>query len=109
MDQQAILLTILGMMLVTYLPRLVPLWFLSSRSLPGLAVTWLRYVPVAVLSAMLWPALVVRGSGVDLGLDNVFLWAAIPTLFVAWKTRSLFGSVIVGMGIVAVSRLVLGC
>jgi len=34
----------------------------------------------------------------------LFLWAAIPTFLVAWKTRSLFGSVIVGMLVVAAAR-----
>lgn len=104
MDQRAIFLTILGMALVTYVPRLLPVWLLSSRSLPPLVIAWLRYVPVAVLAAMLFPAIVIRDSQVDLGLSNLFLWAAFPTLLVAWKKRSLFGSVIVGMIVVAVVR-----
>ncbi len=104
MDQRAIFLTILGMALVTYVPRLLPVWLLSSRSLPPLVIAWLRYVPVAVLAAMLFPAIVIRDSQVDLGLSNLFLWAAFPTFLVAWKKRSLFGSVIVGMIVVAVVR-----
>lgn len=108
MDQKTILLTILGMALVTYIPRLLPVWHLSSRRLPPLVVVWLRYVPAAVLAAMLFPAIVVRNQQVELGLDNLFLWAAFPTLLVAWKTRSLFGSVVVGMVVVAVARAVLG-
>ncbi|NLE46582.1 MAG: AzlD domain-containing protein [Chloroflexi bacterium] len=108
MDQQTIFLTILGMLLVTYVPRLMPLWVLTSRSLPNVVIAWLRYVPVAVLAAMLWPVLVIQNDHVDLSLNNIFLWAAIPTLLIAWKTRSLFGSVIVGMGVVAISRLVMG-
>jgi len=104
MDQKAILLTVLGMMLVTYIPRLLPVWFLSSRSLPPLVVAWLRYVPVAVLAAMLFPALLVQDGQIDLGLNNLFLWAAFPTLLVAWKKQSLFGAVIVGMVVVAVAR-----
>jgi branched-subunit amino acid transport protein len=104
MDQKAIFITILGMGLVTYLPRLLPTMLLSSRKLPPLVVDWLRYVPVAVLSAMLLPSLVVKDGGLDFSGSNIFLWAAIPTFLVAWKTRSLFGSVIVGMLIVAVVR-----
>jgi len=95
------------MALVTYVPRLLPVWILSSRSLPRPVVAWLRYVPVAVLAAMLLPAIVVRDNQIDLGLGNLFLWAAFPTLLVAWKTRSLFGSVIVGVMVVTVARLVL--
>jgi branched-subunit amino acid transport protein len=108
MDQTIIFLTIFGMLLVTYLPRVFPIWVLSSKSLPPLVVVWLRYVPVAVLAAMLLPSLVVHDSQINLGIDNLFFWAAFPTLFVAWKTRSFFGAVIVGMGVVAVARYMLG-
>jgi branched-subunit amino acid transport protein len=104
MDQRAIFLTMLGMLVVTYLPRLLPLWLFSSRSLPPVVVSWLRYVPVAVLSAMLLPSLVLVEERVQLGFDNLYLWAAVPTFIVAWRTKSLFGSVVVGMVIVAAAR-----
>lgn len=107
MDQKTIFLTILGMALVTYIPRLMPVSLLSSRSLAPLVTGWLRYVPVAVLSAMLFPSIVVQDTQVNLGLDNLFFWAAFPTLLVAWKTRSLFGSVVAGMLLVAGARYVL--
>jgi len=108
MDQKVIFLTILGMLLVTYLPRLLPIWLLSSKSLPPLVVAWLRYVPVAVLAAMLLPSLLIRDTQINFGTKNLFFWAAFPTIFVAWKTRSFFGAVIMGMGIVAVARYVVG-
>ena len=96
------------MMLVTFIPRLVPVWVLASKSLPQPVVTWLRYVPVAVLAAMLFPAIVVQDNQIDVGLSNLFLLAAFPTLLVAWRTKSLFGSVIVGAVVVAVARYVFG-
>jgi branched-subunit amino acid transport protein len=108
MEQEVVFFTLLGMMAVTYAPRVLPVWMLSSKRLPQILVAWLRHVPVAVLAAMLFPALFVRGEKVDLGLDNLFLWAAIPTLLVVWKRRSFFGAVVVGMAVVAVARLVLG-
>jgi branched-subunit amino acid transport protein len=104
MDQTTMLLTIFGMAAVTYLPRLLPLWLFTSKPLPRLMITWLRYVPVAILAAMLFPALLVTDRGIELGVHNVYLWASVPTLIVAWRTRSLFGSVMVGMAIVALVR-----
>lgn len=104
MDQKLILYTILGMALVTFLPRLLPLWLLSARSLPPLVVAWLRYVPPAVLAAMLLPAVLAPNDRVDLSSANLYLLAAIPTLLVAWRTRSLFWSVVVGMALVAIGR-----
>ncbi len=108
MDQTTIFLTILGMALVTYLPRLLPIWLLSRRTLPPLVVAWLRYVPVAVLAALLLPTLVVQKGQIDLGLNNLFFWAAIPAVLVAWKTKSFFGTLLIGMGIVALARYLWG-
>ena len=108
MDQKTILLTIIGMAVVTYLPRLLPMWALSSRQLPSQLVAWLQHVPVAVLSAMLVPALLLQADQIDLGFDNIFFWASLPTLAVAIKTRSLFATVVVGAATVALARLFLG-
>ena len=92
---------------VTYLPRLLPLWLLASRTLPRPVVVWLRYVPVAVLAAMLSPALILQEGQLGIRLGNLFLWAAVPTFLVAWRRRSMFGAVIVGMAVVALARLLL--
>ncbi|MGE4297416.1 MAG: AzlD domain-containing protein [Desulfovibrionaceae bacterium] len=107
MDQKLILLAIVGMAAVTYIPRVTPIWALASRALPDLAVKWLGYVPTAVLAALLAPSLLLADGALDLSARNVFLWAAAPTLLVAWKTRSFFGAVAVGMGCVAALRLFL--
>lgn len=108
MDQTYVLITILGMAAVTYLPRVLPLWLLAGRNLSPVIIKWLSYIPVAVLSALTLPSLLIREEYVDVGFDNFFLWAAIPTLLFALKTKSLFGSVIVGMGLVAGLRFFIG-
>lgn len=77
-------------------------------SLPPVAIAWLRYVPVAVLAAMLFPSILVNDGQINLVNNNLFLLAALPTLIVAWKTRSLFGSVVIGMALVAAGRYILG-
>jgi branched-subunit amino acid transport protein len=105
MDQQTIFLTILGMMAVTYVPRALPLLALAQRTLPESVVRWLGFIPVAVLSAMLLPSLVVTEKGLDFSADNIFLWAAIPTFAVCWKTKSFVGAIVTGMGCVALGRL----
>ncbi len=108
MDQRLIFFVIVGMMAVTYLPRLLPALFLSSRSLSPVIVRFLGYVPAAVLSAMLFPSLLLREGRPDLSLDNLFLWAAIPCFLLAIRTRSMFGAVALGMGLVAAGRYFLG-
>ena len=109
MDSQTpVLLTLLGMSLVTYLPRLLPAWFLRGRELPPFLVAWLRYVPVAVLAALLLPSLMVQDGALALHWNNLYLWAAVPAIFVAWKKKSMFLTVLVGMAVVALARLIFG-
>jgi len=103
-DQGLIFWTIAGMAVVTYLPRLLPTLFLSGRHLRPIIVAWLRLVPPAVLAAMLVPSLLVREGYVDLAIDNLFFWAALVAFPVAWKSKSLFATVVVGMGLVALGR-----
>lgn len=107
MDQKIIFITIVGMMLVTYIPRLFPLLFLSGKNLPPLFVSWLKMVPPAVLAAMLFPTLLVKEKSFALGFDNLFFLAALVTFPVAWKTKSLFATVLVGMGCVALGRFLM--
>ena len=107
MDQKIIFLTILGMGLATYLPRLLPIWLLAARTLPEVVVAWLRYVPACVLAALLFPSVLTENAHLALRWDNLYLLAIAPTLLVAWRTRSMFAAVITGMALVAVGRLVL--
>jgi branched-subunit amino acid transport protein len=108
MDQKIVFLTIVGMLAVTYVPRMVPLVALASRTLPEPVVRWLSYVPAAVLSSMLFPALLLKDGNVDLTPDNYFLWAAVPAFILAWRTKSFFGTVALGMALVAAGRYFLG-
>ncbi len=97
MIRTEILLIILGMTLVTYLPRVLPLIALNRLPLPTLLYRWLSYVPVAVLAALLGPSLAIPRGELELGFTNTFLIAAIPTFFVALKTRSMAVTVLVGI------------
>lgn len=111
-SQAIVLLTIIGMGLVTYLPRALPLLLLarqrkSQRAASPLLEAWLRYVPAAVLAAMVLPALLYHDGEGSSRIGNLYLWAAGPTLGVAWKTRSLLGAVLTGVAAVALARLLL--
>ncbi|MFV0420897.1 AzlD domain-containing protein [Oleidesulfovibrio sp.] len=98
-----VVLLILGMAAVTYIPRLLPVWMLSSRTLPPVVGRWLSFVPTAVLSALLMPALVLKDGAPDV-FGNVYFWAAVPSFAVALWTRSFFGTVAAGMITVAAAR-----
>jgi branched-subunit amino acid transport protein len=97
MNNRDFLLLMLAMGAVTYLPRMLPLVVLSRRTLPGWLAEWLELVPAAILSALLAPTLLAHADPRVFTLGKVELLAALPTLLVACKTKSLAGTVIVGM------------
>ncbi len=92
-----VLLIILGMGIVTYIPRWLPLYFLSRRRLPPWFVDWLELIPVAILCALIVPGLLTSGTPRHLDLVNPGALAALPTFLFALKTRSLGGTIVVGM------------
>lgn len=106
MDQRIVLLTIVGMALVTVVPRVMPLLLLTSRQLPRVVVVWLRYVPAAVLAAMLFPALLIQDGVVDVSFSNPFCWVGLVTFAVTWRSGSFFGTVLSGVGLMALWRYV---
>lgn len=100
-----IALLIFLMAMVTFLPRLLPIILLARRNLPSPVVLWLSYVPVAVLAALLAPALFAPAGSIDLAFrSNPALWVAIPVFVVAYFTRNLFATVLCGMLKIALLR-----
>ena len=91
------LLLVMMMGLVTFIPRWAPFFCLSNRKLPTWLVEWLDLIPAAILSALLLPSLITTGEPRQMILVQPELLAAIPTFIFAFKTRSLGGTVIVGM------------
>ncbi len=97
MTFSAYLLLFFGMGLVTYGPRALPLLYLAHRKLPQWLIDWLGLIPVAILSALLAPTLFADAQTRQLELGRLELIVAIPTLIFAAKTRSLGGTVLMGM------------
>ena len=92
-----ILLMAFLMGLVTYIPRWLPLAYLSRRNLPRWFSTWLDFIPVSILSALVLPALVTTGEPRLLSVLRPELLVALPTFAIALKTRSLGITVVSGM------------
>jgi len=51
----SVLLVILGMALVTYIPRLLPALFLNRIKFPDWFQKWLQSIPYAALGALIFP------------------------------------------------------
>lgn len=86
-----------GMGLVTYIPRWLPLLYLSQKRLPQWLIEWLNLIPAAILSALLAPSLFAGSAPRVFDPGRIELLAAVPTFLFAMKTRSLGGTVLCGM------------
>jgi branched-subunit amino acid transport protein len=93
-----ILALILGMALVTFLPRFIPMALLNRWVIPERVKKGLEYFPISILSAIVFPMLFFNGEG-RMEIQPYYLISAIPVFIFAWKVKSLWGSVILGMAI----------
>jgi branched-subunit amino acid transport protein len=84
--------------------KALPVRLLGRRKLPPFFVTWLKYVPVPVLSAMLASDLLVRDGRCHFAWDNELLVASLPAFAVAYVTRSLSATVVAGVALLVVWR-----
>lgn len=89
---------VLGMAVVTFLPRFLPMALLTRWVIPEKVQLALEDLPVAILSAIVFPLFLFGGDGA-FDLQPRFLVAAIPIFLFAWKVGSIWGSVILGMGV----------
>ncbi len=88
---------LIGVSLVTLLPRVLPLVILSRLNLPDSLMRFLQYIPITVMTALLAQAVLSDGESFIAISDNKQLLALLPTLLAAVWTRSLLITVVVGI------------
>lgn len=88
---------IVGMGVVTYAIRLSLILLLGRLRVPPLVQRALRFVPPAVLSALIFPELLLPGGTLMLSLGNVRLLAGVLAGLVAWQSRNVLLAIAVGM------------
>lgn len=88
---------ILGGLLVTYLTRLSFILLVPLERFPERLRRGLRFVPPAVLAALITPELL-RPRGVwDFSLGNERLLAGVVSMLVAWRTKNTWLTIALGM------------
>ena len=83
--------------LVTFLIRLSFIVLLGRVETPPLLTRALRFVPPAVLSAIIFPEMFIRDSALDVSLGNLRLIAGLIATVIAWRTRNVLLTIAVGM------------
>ncbi len=89
---------ILGMAVVTFLIR-YPMFALAGRvEFPKVLARALRYVPPAVLTAIIVPAVLMpKGTTLNLSYTNAYLVGALVAVAVGWFKRNLLLTIVAGM------------
>lgn len=93
-------LILIGMGLVTYGIRLAFILLIGRMKVPESLRRLLRFVPPAVLGAIIFMGVLMPepdGVLVLSPLDNVRIIAAGLAVFVAWRTKKILPTIVVGM------------
>lgn len=99
-------LLVLGMTAVTFGVRYPVLALVSRLSLPPTLLGAMRYIPPAVLAAIIAPALLMPdGQSVQISYTNSALVAGIISILIAWRTRNLLLTIGGGMAAYLLWRL----
>ena len=80
-----VLFLILGMALVTYIPRMIPVLFIDKMKLHPKVEKFLRLIPYTAMSALIFPGVVL----IDTANPIIGVVGALVAGFLAWKKMPL--------------------
>ncbi len=92
--------------LLTYGMRLSFIYLLGRFELPEILRRALRFIPPAVLSAIIAPELLLPDNRLDFSPGNHRLIAGLVAVLVAWRTRSMLVTILVGFGVLLLLQLI---
>jgi len=88
---------ILGAGILTYGIRLSFILLAGKIDFPDPIKHALRFVPTAVFSAIIFPELFFQSGKFNFSLENYRLIAGLLAVVIAWRTRSVFWTILGGM------------
>jgi branched-subunit amino acid transport protein len=97
LDLASQIVMVAGMAIVTFLVRYPVLAFVSKLHLPPAINSALKYVPPAVLAAIVVPGALLPEGTLDLSLNNTFLVGAVLAVIIAWRGKNLLLTIVLGM------------
>lgn len=91
---------------LTYAMRLSFIYLAGRMRFPEIVLRALKYVPPAVLAALIMPLLFMPANQLDLSLGNHYLLAGLAAIAVGWLSRNTLVTLLAGAAVLAVLRLV---
>ena len=90
-------LLIFGMMVVTFIPRYLPIALAGRFRIHPLLGRALEFVPIAVLTAIISQASLIHDGKLHLAFDNAYLYGFVVACITAWFTKHTFKTVVLGL------------
>lgn len=99
---------ILGMFVITFGIRFIMFAFAGKITFPIWMQQSLKFVPPAVLTAIIVPAVVMPMGEIDFSWHNVYLLAAIFSIVISLLTKSLLKTIFFGMLVFLLLKFLMG-
>lgn len=94
--------------LLTFAIRLSFIFLLERVAMPDWFKNSLRFVPAAVLSAIILPEISAPNGALNISWRNPQLLSGIVAVVVAWRTKNMFLTIIVGIAALLLFQTLLG-
>lgn len=94
-----------GMVLVTFLPRYLPILLAGKIKVPPLLEEALGFVPIAVLTAIIVQTALYRDGILALSIGNPHIIAVVAAFVTALIWKRLFLTIAIGLVVYALARL----
>ncbi|MGL5351814.1 MAG: AzlD domain-containing protein [Clostridium sp.] len=83
------ILILIGVSIATYLPRALPIIFLSKKELPAWLTEWMKFLPAGIFAALIFPDIFTSGGSLSISFTNLKLISSFFVLIIAIKKKSL--------------------
>ncbi|UYO36104.1 AzlD domain-containing protein [Bacillus zhangzhouensis] len=94
---------IVGCMIVTFIPRVVPFLFVRSIQMPEVVQKWLSFIPICIFTALIAEHLFIHTS-TGITIHWMYLAVLTPTVLIAVWTKSLSLTVLAGVMMMGTAR-----
>jgi len=92
---------------ITFLTRFLFVAVLGRIRISEKAIAVMRFVPIAVLTSLIAPAILAPRGYVDFSFVNEYLVAGLVATAVTYRTKSLILAIVVGIATILSMRLLL--
>lgn len=98
-------IVLLGCIIVTLIPRVIPFFMAKYINFPDWMTTFLRYLPLAMMTTLMFQNIfVVHGHGQLATVNFTVLVALLPGLIIGYFRRSLMAVVLLSVLVMALMR-----